>query len=188
MRRTLAALVNIPTCCSVCGSRRGLSEPEQTYRGWGRGPILRMGENDKAPPGIARIDQTISIEEQRRFAARFEVCCCPTSVIGGTAENVCSLRVLPVLTRCGYYAAMEFKRKLVEGSIRTAKSLGSNDRTSIKILRMSGRSTAGNMPINAAGQCATCGIGNERRHGSAVSDDHSRATRGRTVSWKARSI
>jgi hypothetical protein len=112
-----------------------------------------MGENDKAPPGIARIDRTIPIEEQRRFAARFEVCCCPTSVIGGTAENVCSLRVLPVLTRCGYYAAMEFKRKTRgSGSIRTAKSLGSNDRTSIKILRMSGRSTAGNMPINAAGQ------------------------------------
>ena len=74
------------------------------------------------------------------------------------------------------------------GSIRTAKSLGSDDRTSTKIRRMSGRSTAGNMPISAAAKCETCGIGNERRHGSAVSDDHSRATRGRTVSSKARSI
>ena len=112
-----------------------------------------MGENDKAPPGIARIDRTIPIEEQRRFAARFEVCCCPTSVIGGTAENVCSLRVLPVLTRCGYYAAMEFKRKLVEVDRSARQRVWDRTiRTSIKIRRMSGRSTAGNMPINAAGQ------------------------------------
>jgi hypothetical protein len=36
------------------------------------------------------------------------------------------------------------------GSMRTVRSLGSGDRISIKILRMSHRSTAKNMPITAA--------------------------------------
>ena len=66
------------TCSTALTERRvdlGQTAVKPGLPGVGIGPISRIGEIDKAPISYAHIDQAISVEKQRRLAARFELWC-----------------------------------------------------------------------------------------------------------------
>src|SRR5882757_9547421 len=91
--------------------------------------------------------------------------------------------------RSGHCAAMEFKRKLVEVD-RSARQRV-RDRTTVPredpphVGPIDGKEYADK---RGRPNAKLAELETKRRHGSAESDDHSRAKRGRTVSSRARSI
>jgi hypothetical protein len=90
--------------------------------------------------------------------------------------------------RSGHCAAMEFKRKLVEVD-RSAREFGIGrpylDKDPPHVGPIDGKEYADK---RGRPNAKLAELETKRRHGSAVSDDHSWAKRGRTVSSKARSI